>query len=235
MADIKYIRYSTTLHDDEKIKLIEKRKDRDAILVIWDKCLCFAGRTNDGGWIHLEPGVPYSDEDLVTLWNRPASHIKSCLETLAKYKLVELSNKGILVRNFGKWQPQGMSDIKEQNRKRQQRYRDRHKIKPDAIVEPFIEAYNALDIGKVASSTNGLKAAVSDALERYTQEDLIRALQNYAEIIKHPDDYYYDHIWTLQDFLTKNGTVEKFLDLAIAQQNYRHKGKNKRDRSGGWQ
>ena len=46
MADIKWIKITTDMFDDEKIKVIEAMPDRDAILIIWIKLLTLAGKVN---------------------------------------------------------------------------------------------------------------------------------------------------------------------------------------------
>ena len=47
MADVKWIKITTDIFDDEKILLIETLPDADAIIVIWFKLLCLAGKQNN--------------------------------------------------------------------------------------------------------------------------------------------------------------------------------------------
>ena len=46
MADIKWIKITTDIFDDEKILLIESLPEADSIIVIWFKLLCLAGKMN---------------------------------------------------------------------------------------------------------------------------------------------------------------------------------------------
>ena len=46
MADIKWIKITTDIFNDEKILLIEQMPEADTLLVIWFKLLCMAGRQN---------------------------------------------------------------------------------------------------------------------------------------------------------------------------------------------
>lgn len=48
MAEIKWIKLSVNMFDDEKIKLIETMPEADTIIVIWVKLLALAGRSNMG-------------------------------------------------------------------------------------------------------------------------------------------------------------------------------------------
>ena len=52
MAEVKWIKITTNIFDDEKIKLIDTMPDRDALLVVWFKLLTLAGKTNDNGFLY---------------------------------------------------------------------------------------------------------------------------------------------------------------------------------------
>ena len=44
MADVKWIKITTDIFDDEKILLIESLPDAYAIITVWFKLLCLAGK-----------------------------------------------------------------------------------------------------------------------------------------------------------------------------------------------
>lgn len=44
MAEVKWIKIATDIFDDEKILLIEGLPDAYAIITVWFKLLCLAGR-----------------------------------------------------------------------------------------------------------------------------------------------------------------------------------------------
>ena len=71
MAEVKWIKIVTNIFDDEKIQLIEKMPDGDAIIVVWFKLLCLAGKTNNHGVMILSDKIPYTDEMLSTIFRRP--------------------------------------------------------------------------------------------------------------------------------------------------------------------
>ena len=79
MAEIKWIKIVTDIFDDEKIKLIEKLPDADAMLVIWFKILCLAGKSNKSGMLLLSDRIYYTDEMLSGLFNRPLSVVRMAL------------------------------------------------------------------------------------------------------------------------------------------------------------
>jgi len=49
MADVKWIKFTTDIFDDEKILMIEAMPSADTIIVIWFKLLAFAGKQNNDG------------------------------------------------------------------------------------------------------------------------------------------------------------------------------------------
>ena len=46
MSNVKWIKMTVNIFDDEKILLIESLPDADSIIVIWFKLLCLAGKQN---------------------------------------------------------------------------------------------------------------------------------------------------------------------------------------------
>jgi predicted phage replisome organizer len=129
MADVKWIRITTDMFDDEKIKLIEAMPDADSLLIIWIKLICLAGKINNSGNISMTEGVPYTDEDLSTIFSRPLNTVRLALKTFERYRMIELSPESIYLVNFAKHQNfDGLEKIKEQSKLRSAKYRQRQKV-----------------------------------------------------------------------------------------------------------
>ncbi len=129
MASMTWIKIITTIFDDEKIKLIDSLPDRDAILVIWFKILCQAGKSGCGGALVLADRIPLSDEMLSTVFNRPLNTVRLALKTFQEFGMIEITEERIIsIPKWEKYQQVDYLEIKrEQDRKRQQkRY---HKLK----------------------------------------------------------------------------------------------------------
>ena len=62
-----------------------------------------------------------------------------------------------------------------------------------------------------------MKRAIGTALKDYSLEEVSRAINNYAEILKAPQ-YYFKYKWVLKDFLRRG--LEKFMDRDVSKQNY---------------
>ncbi|WP_238884453.1 phage replisome organizer N-terminal domain-containing protein [Clostridium sp. YIM B02551] len=127
MAEIKWIKITTNMFDDEKIKLVDAMPERDTIFYIWIRLLVQAGKTNANGYIFLNENVPYTDEMLSTIFNRPLNSVRLALDTLSHFGMIHVqADKLIQIANWSKHQNiEGMDKVREQNRLRQQRKRDK--------------------------------------------------------------------------------------------------------------
>lgn len=132
MSDISWIKLKTDMFDDEKIRLIESMPDADTILVIWIKLLTLTGKTNQGGFLMLNDRLPYTDEMLATLLNRPLNTVRLALETFHRFGMVTLhvmnGEKILQITNWNRHQNvEGMDKIRADNRERVARYRAKQK------------------------------------------------------------------------------------------------------------
>lgn len=140
MAEIKWIKLSTSMFDDEKIRLIQAMPESDAIIVIWVRLLTLAGKTNDDGQIYINENMPYNEEMFSTLFNKPLNTIRLAMDTLKKFGMIDIFDNGtIFVNNWEKHQNlEGMDKIKQQNAKRNRKYRERKKQKLIGIESDII-------------------------------------------------------------------------------------------------
>ena len=104
MADVKWIKITTDIFDDEKILLIESLPEADSIIVIWFKLLCLAGKQNNSGVFMMNDNIPYTDKMLATIFRRKESTVKIALETFAKFGMVEIVDNVITIPKWGKHQ-----------------------------------------------------------------------------------------------------------------------------------
>ena len=132
MADVKWIKLTTTMFDDEKIKLIESMPDADSLLIVWIKLLCQAGKTNASGHLILSERIPYTDEMLSTLFNRPLNTVRLALDTLKQMGMIHDNGNGLCITNWGKYQnDDALQRIREANRIRVAEHRERQKLLSD--------------------------------------------------------------------------------------------------------
>lgn len=129
MSEIKWIKITTDIFDDEKICLIDALPDRDAIIVIWIKLITLAGKLNKKGVLAISKNIVYTDEMLAQTFHRPLNTVRMALEVFEKFGMVEKIDGVIVLPNWEKHQNiDGMEKIKEQNRNRAARHRQKQKL-----------------------------------------------------------------------------------------------------------
>ena len=128
MSEIKWIKIATDIFDDEKISLIDALPDHDAIIVIWIKLITLAGKLNTNGVLAISKDIVYTDEMLAQTFHRPLDTVRMALEIFEKFGMIEKIDSVITLPNWEKHQNiDGMEKIKEQNRKRAARHRQKQK------------------------------------------------------------------------------------------------------------
>ena len=128
MSDIKWIKITTDIFDDEKILLIESMPDADAIIVIWFKLLVLAGKTNNCGLLTINDTIPYNDEMLATIFRRPVNTVRLALDVFEQFGMIDIINDTICIPKWEIHQNiEGLDKIREQNRERKRRQREREK------------------------------------------------------------------------------------------------------------
>lgn len=124
-----WIKLSTGIFDDEKIKLIELLPEGDSLLIIWLKLLCFAGKTDNDGVFRLTEKIPYNEEMLAGIFGRKLTTVRTALKVFQDYGMLEIIDGAYALSNWVKYQNESdaISKSKEKNRIRQKKWYDKHK------------------------------------------------------------------------------------------------------------
>ena len=158
MADVKWIKITTDIFDDEKILLIESLPDSYAIITVWFKLLCLAGKQNNSG-VFMMGKIAYTDKMLATIFRMKETTVTMALNTFEQFGMIEIIDGVITIPNWGKHQNlDQLENKKEYMRNYMKGYREKQK---------------ALTTGKPLCKTNS-KSNVSQAdkeLERDLEEE----------------------------------------------------------------
>lgn len=131
MADVKWIKLASDIFNNRKIRQIEALPDGDAIVVIWIKLLCLAGNINDCGLVYFTKEIPYTEEMMATQFGRPLQTVRVALQVFKSFGMIEIENDILHISNWDRYQNiDGMERIREQNRIRKQRERERKRLAP---------------------------------------------------------------------------------------------------------
>lgn len=128
MADVKWIKITTDIFDDDKILLIESLPEADSIIVIWFKLLCLAGKQNNSGVFIMGERIAYTDKMLATIFRRKEATVQLALQTFEQFGMIELIDGIITIPNWGKHQSlDQIESKKEYMKKYMKEYREKQK------------------------------------------------------------------------------------------------------------
>lgn len=131
MADVKWIKITTDIFDDEKILLIESLPDSYAIITVWFKLLCLAGKQNNSG-VFIMGKIAYTDKMLATIFRMKESTVTMALNTFEQFGMVEIIDGVITIPNWGKHQS---LDAYEKKKAYDRKYRMEQREKQRLLAE----------------------------------------------------------------------------------------------------
>lgn len=131
MSDVKWIKIATDIFDDDKILLIESMPESDAIIVIWFKLLCMAGKQNNSGVFMLNDRIAFTDEMLATIFRRNINTVRLALATFEQFGMIEIVNNTITIPN---WEKHQQLDALEQSREKTRLRVNKHREKQRALA-----------------------------------------------------------------------------------------------------
>ena len=130
MADVKWIKITTDIFDDEKILLIESLPDSYAIITVWFKLLCLAGKQNNSG-VFMMGRIAYTDKMLATIFRMKESSVTMALQTFEQFGMIEIVDGVITIPNWDKHQS---LDAYEKKKERDRLYQAERRANQRALV-----------------------------------------------------------------------------------------------------
>ena len=177
--NVKWIKLSTDLFDNRKIKALENLPDGDALIVIWLKLLILAGNVNDGGYVYFTKDIPYTDQLLSTQFNRPLATVQVALQTFQQFGMIEIVDDVIYVSNWEKYQnTDGLEKIREQGRKRVAEYRERKRLEQCnvTVTLPVTQCNGIEKNKKEEGDIDKSKKDKKDAIDGFTSDEELKQL-----------------------------------------------------------
>jgi len=185
MADVKWIKITTDVFDDEKILLIESLPEADSIIVIWFKLLCLAGKQNNSGVFLMGDKIAYTDKMLATIFRRKESTVQLALQTFEQFGMIELIDGVITIPNWGKHQNlDQMENRKEFMRNYMREYRAKQKAltskpncKPNS--KPNVRQADKIREDKIREEDNN----ISDSDESFPKKPVKHKYGEYNNVL----------------------------------------------------
>ena len=133
MAEVKWVKITTDMFDNRKIKHLRRLPEGNSIVLIWVMLLTMAGRCNAGGMIFLTENIPYTTKMLADELGFEENTVKLALQALEQFNMIQTDQGYFTIAGWNEYQNiEGMDRIREQNRLRKQKQRDRQKALPEA-------------------------------------------------------------------------------------------------------
>jgi predicted phage replisome organizer len=129
MADVKWVKLTTDMFDNRKIRHLRRLPEGNNIVLIWVMLLTMAGRCNSGGMIFLTENIPYTPKMLADELGFEENTVLLALGALEQLDMIVTDNGFFTIAGWEEYQNiEGMDKIREQNRLRKQRQRERQRL-----------------------------------------------------------------------------------------------------------
>ena len=124
MPDVKWVKITTDMFDNRKIKHLRRLPDGNNIVLIWVMLLTMAGRCNANGMIFLTENIPYTPKMLADELNFEENTVQLALNALEQLNMIVTDSGFFAIAGWDEYQNiEGMDKIREQNRIRKQNQR----------------------------------------------------------------------------------------------------------------
>lgn len=129
MAGVAWVKITTDMFDNRKIKHLRRLPDGNNIVLIWVMLLTMAGRCNAGGMIFLTENIPYTPKMLADELDFEENTVILALQALEQFQMIVTDGERFRIAGWEEYQNiEGLEKIREQNRLRKQRQRERQKL-----------------------------------------------------------------------------------------------------------
>ena len=140
MSEVKWIKLTTDMFENRKIRHLRKLPDGNNIVLIWVMLLTLAGKCNAGGMIFLTENIPYTPKMLADELDFEENTVLLALDALENFGMIQ--RDGFL--KISGWEEHqnadGLDKIREQTRKRVANYRERKKALQPHVDENYCNA-----------------------------------------------------------------------------------------------
>lgn len=168
MAEIKWVKITTDMFDNRKIKHIRKLPEGNNIVLIWVMLLTMAGRCNSSGMIYLTENIPYTPKMLADELGFDESVITIALGALERFGMICRDEDKLMIPGWEEHQNiEGMARIRQQARDRKRAERERQK----AMI---CDSHNgqSCDSENIVTEDSHAMSRDSHAIEEDKEEDI---------------------------------------------------------------
>ena len=126
MAEVKWVKITTDMFDNRKIKHLRRLPDGNSIVLIWVMLITMAGRCNANGMIFLTEDIPYTPKMLADELDFEENTVQLALDALQRLNMITLIDGTFSITNWEEYQNvDRLAEIREYNRLAKQKSREK--------------------------------------------------------------------------------------------------------------
>jgi predicted phage replisome organizer len=134
MANIKWVKLTTDMFDNRKIKHLRRLPEGNNIVLIWVMLLTMAGRCNSSGMIFLTENIPYTPKMLADELDFEENTVQLALQALEQLNMIVTDGGFFTIAGWEEYQNiEGMERIRESKRLAQARWRAKKKEESSTV------------------------------------------------------------------------------------------------------
>lgn len=197
MAEVKWIKLTTDMFDNRKVKHLRRLPDGNSIVLIWVMLLTMAGRCNAGGMIFLTENIPYTPKMLADELDFEENTVVLALKALCDLNMIVADHGYFAIAGWEEYQNiEGMDKIRESKRLAQARWRAKQKELPETST--------------VDSTVDSTRYLVDDAEEDKDKEiDIDKDIKKESVTCKQVVDLYHDICISFPKIRSVSGARQK--------------------------
>ena len=135
MAEVKWIKLTTDMFDNRKIKHIRRLPDGNNIVLLWIMLLTMAGRCNAGGMIFLTENIPYTPKMLADELGFEESTVALGIQALESLNMIVADNGYFSIAGWEEYQnADKLAELRAKDRERKRLKRAEAKAIADNSV-----------------------------------------------------------------------------------------------------
>ena len=104
MAEVKWVKLTTDMFDNRKIKHLRRLPEGNNIVLIWVMLLTMAGRCNSGGMIFLTENIPYTPKMLADELDFEENTVALALKALEQLDMIVTDNGFFTIAGWEEYQ-----------------------------------------------------------------------------------------------------------------------------------
>ena len=150
MANLQWLKLSTNFFDNNKIKLLESEKEGDTLIRVWIQLLTIAMKCNYQGRLSITEEKTMTVDEFSKIMGKSKKKIEKIIKRFQELNMIIVEEGAYKIKNWDEYQSIESSEkYKEQNRIRQQKYRERLKSEKEksnvTITENNAQEDNTLE------------------------------------------------------------------------------------------